>query len=79
MSYLEERRREIDEIDRELVGLLEKRFKIVYELKAWKKKKGISMEDRLREREIVRNYLNRDLPVGFISKFYEMLFRLAKN
>ena len=48
-------RKEIDEIDREIVPLLEKRFLVIDAVKRYKKKNNISIQDSNREQEILSN------------------------
>jgi chorismate mutase / prephenate dehydrogenase len=72
-------RKNIDRIDKQLIGLLEKRFKIVWKMKALKKKQKIKMEDKNREKEIKLKYRKSKLPKGFSDKFFDSLFREAKR
>jgi len=72
-------RKNIDKIDKQLISLLEKRFKIVWKMKALKKKQKIKMEDKNREKEIKLKYRKSKLPAGFSDKFFDSLFREAKR
>lgn len=49
---MERFRKEIDKIDSEIAGLLEKRFEICSEIGDFKSKNNIETEDKSREKEI---------------------------
>lgn len=55
VKQLEELRSEIDEIDRKLMRLLKKRFKVVAQVARLKSSKGMGINDAAREREVIQN------------------------
>jgi len=78
-SFILNKRREIDKIDSKLIKLLEKRFKIVSQMKFWKNKKRIKIEDKSRERQIKNNYMKSNLPKSFVNGFFDLLFKEVKK
>ena len=54
-SSLETLREEINRIDENIIGLLSRRMEVVKKIAALKKVKGISVEDRDRERTLFLN------------------------
>lgn len=78
-SFILNKRKKIDKIDSKLVKLLEKRFRVVSQVKSWKKKNKVNIEDKTRERQIKEKYAKSKLPKGFVSRFFDLLFREAKR
>jgi chorismate mutase len=73
-------RRELDFIDRELLRLLEKRFRICREIGLYKKKNGILVEDLSREKQIISEKIKitRISPL-FVRDLFELLFKESKK
>ncbi len=81
-SSLEALREEIDRIDEDIIGLLSRRMEVVKNIVALKKDKGISVEDRDREkklflkleREARRNNINEE----FVSEVFGVIVSHSK-
>lgn len=79
MDFLAAKRNQIDKIDNKIVGLIEKRWKIVNEIVKWKKNRNMEIEDLKREKEIKERFNNRPLPEGLINNLFGLLFKEAKR
>ena len=53
MADIEKARREINECDREMARLFEKRMAAVYEVARYKQERGLPVEDLAREGEVI--------------------------
>ena len=81
-SSLEALREEIDRIDEDIIDLLSRRMEVVKNIAALKKDKGISVEDRDREkklflkleREARRNNINEE----FVSEVFGVIVSHSK-
>ncbi len=81
-SSLETLREEINRIDEDVIGLLSRRMEVVKKIAALKKDKGISVEDRDREktlflnleREARRNNINEK----FVSEVFGVIVSHSK-
>jgi chorismate mutase len=71
---LEELREKIDEIDRDIIGLLRKRFEIVGDIARLKGDLQLKVEDDQRERDIIENC--KRAAKGLDEEFVEELMRL---
>ncbi len=82
MTYLDELRYEIDNIDREMVKLFEKRMDIVADVAKYKIDKGLPILNSLREGQVVEkniDYLkNKDLS-PYLKEFYIRLMDISKD
>lgn len=58
MEYLEKLRSEIDDIDRELTKLFEKRIDIVLKIGDYKKNKNMEIFQEDREKQVLKNALS---------------------
>lgn len=58
MNKLEEARKEINEIDRQLVALFEARMRAVVEVASYKKENNLPIFDEAREQIVKENCLN---------------------
>lgn len=58
MGYLEELRNEIDNVDKELVELFEKRMEIVLNVAKYKKENNIPILNNSREQEVIKKNVN---------------------
>ncbi|GAA3654161.1 chorismate mutase [Asaccharospora irregularis] len=58
MEYLEKLRSEIDDIDRELIKLFEKRIDIVLKIGDYKKNKNMEIFQEDREKQVLKNALS---------------------
>ena len=55
---LNKARTEINNIDKEIVNLLEKRFNIVNEIGCYKRKQNLPVYDENREKQVTKNCIN---------------------
>lgn len=69
-------RRHIDQIDRELLELLQKRMQVVTELAAEKRRAGAKVRDPARERQILEQRREHARELGLSPEFVESLYRL---
>ncbi len=80
---LDKYRHEIDEIDKNIVLNLHKRFEIVKKVAEFKKKNCIKILDEDREKNIIKQKLKLaqmyDLDASFIEKIYEVIFDESKK
>ena len=74
-------RKLINQTDKEIIGLLEKRFLLAKKIIKIKKNKGIPIEDLEREKEIIHQLLKmkKKVPAGCIREIFKSLFRYAKK
>ena len=71
---LNELRRQINQLDNQLLSLLEARFEIVKKVGNLKKNKGIPIRDLEREKEIIESKCQKsDLPEYFIKQMYQLI------
>ncbi|MBN2259638.1 MAG: chorismate mutase [Clostridiales bacterium] len=81
MTQLKELRNKIDDIDKKLIGLLEKRFAISSEIWDIKKRQGYGHFDSKRESEIKKNIkelLKDEVMQEHIEKIYDTLLIQSK-
>jgi chorismate mutase len=79
---IRELRRKIDEMDREIIRLLIKRFRAVERIGEIKKLTGSAVEDSEREREVLRNCLGAaegDVSEGFVKRFTDLVLEYSKE
>lgn len=79
---IRELRKRIDDIDREVVRLLQKRFQAVERIGEVKKALGVDVEDSEREKEVLKNCLGAaegSLDAGFVKKFTELVLEYSKK
>lgn len=81
MKNLDESRKNLDEIDSQIVHLLEKRMKISKEIGIIKANNNLSTEDSGREDEIIKNLENKIAPEfkSAIKPIYSEIFRESKK
>jgi len=73
-------RRQINQLDNQLLQLLEARFEISKEIGEVKKRKGLPIEDLAREKEIIESKCGKtDLDEGFVKKYFELIFEESKR
>ena len=75
-SSLNSLRKEIDSLDKKLLEILQKRFFICQRIALYKKKKGLSVEQKKREKILIKNFQKEARKLGFSLAFIESLFRL---
>jgi monofunctional chorismate mutase len=76
--YLNNARIEINNIDKEIVHLLEKRFNVVTEIGQYKKENNLSVYDEVREKTVVKNCISY-LENKKYSKGIEDIYRQIMN
>lgn len=81
MKNLDESRKNLDEIDSQIVHLLERRMKISKEVGIIKANNNLNTEDSSREGEIIKNLENKIAPEfkSAIKPIYDEIFRESKN
>lgn len=78
MENLDELRKEIDNIDREIFLLLKKRFDVVKKVGEYKKKNNLPIRDLKREGEIIRQKAGEmGMDEEFVEEVYRILFSEA--
>ncbi len=82
MTYLDELRKEIDEVDKQLVDLFEKRMEIVVEVARYKIENQLPVLNRSREEEVIKKNIdrlkNKDLG-AYLKDFFIKLMDLSKD
>lgn len=82
MGYLEELRREIDDVDKKLVELFQKRMEIVSNVAKYKIENDLPVLNSLREEEVINkniNYLENKELQNYLREFYIHLMNLSKD
>lgn len=73
MEYLEKLRSEIDDIDRELTKLFEKRIDIVLNIGDYKKNKNMEIFQEDREKQVLKNALSNLENIEYSEEIVRML------
>ena len=81
MDKIEYLRKNIDEIDRNIVRLLVLRFKLIMQIGKYKKEKGIGVVEKKREYEILKNVkFFSDLPYkSFIVGIFKKIINYSRK
>lgn len=82
MNELENLRKEIDEVDKELVKLFEKRMEVVLKIVEYKKANDIPIFNSSRENEIIRKnteYLNNKHLEKWLKDFFTYILKISKE
>jgi monofunctional chorismate mutase len=82
MADLREFRNQIDNIDKEIVKLFEKRMEIVLDVAKYKKQNHIPVLDSSREEEVINKnigYLKNKELENYLRKFYINFMNLSKD
>lgn len=74
-------RKLVDQADKELIRLLEKRFRLAKSIIKIKKNKNLPIEDLNREKEIICKILKlkKKVPAGCIREIFNSLFKYTKR
>ena len=75
-------RNKIDEIDKEIFDLIEKRAKLVIEIAKIKKEESLPEEDLNREKEIfakINGYINTKISKEYLNKIYKNIILFCKK
>ena len=79
---IRELRRKIDEMDREIIRLLIRRFQAVERIGEAKKLTGSAVEDSEREKEVLKNCIGAagdDIDEGFVKRFTDLVLEHSKE
>jgi monofunctional chorismate mutase len=79
---LDKVRTEINNIDKEMVRLLEKRFSLVNEIGHYKRKQNLPVYDEIREKQVVelcRSALENKEYSKYIDDIYFQIMKCCKN
>ncbi len=78
---LKQRRDAIDEIDRQIIGLLEKRFEIVADIAKLKESQGLEIEDGAREADVLKNWMSatHKIEPKFLKKVVGLVMDYSKS
>ena len=82
MTKLDEYRVEIDEIDREIVQLFEKRMKTVLKVASYKKENGMEVLQSNREEVVLQKAVDNLKDKKYeddIREVFELLMKLSRN
>lgn len=82
MGNLEDYRREIDSIDRELISLFEKRMNVAIKVGEYKKERNLPIFNAKREAEVVEkniNHLNNKEYNKITREFFEKIMELSRS
>lgn len=82
MTKLDEYRVEIDEIDREIVQLFEKRMETVLKVASYKKENGMEVLQSSREEVVLQKAVNNLKDKKYeddIREVFELLMKLSRN
>jgi len=82
MNELEAYREEIDEIDKELTQLFEKRMDVVFKVALFKKQNNLQILHKSREEEVVRKAVDRLQNKDYqdeVTDFFDNLMRISKD
>ena len=82
MADIEKARREINECDREMARLFEKRMAAVREVARYKQERGLPVEDLAREGEVIAKnseYIENDVLREFYVNFLQTGMDISKN
>ena len=77
MENLETLRKEIDEIDKQLAVLIEKRLEIVTKVGAYKKENNIPIQDIKRDKAVINNALRNINDEKLRNERLEILFNMG--
>ncbi|ASJ17567.1 chorismate mutase [Pyrococcus kukulkanii] len=72
MARIKSLREQIDEIDREIIALLERRLEIARQIGEIKKSLGLPIEDKSREEEVLRR-------AGKFRPIFEKILEVSKD
>ena len=78
---MQELRKQINEIDEQLVKCFEARMKVALEIGKYKKENGLPVYDPAREQEVLEKRMaavDADLS-GYVKTLYTTLFELSRN
>ena len=81
MSELESVRKEIEEIDREILSLIDRRVNLAEKVLESKRINGTSINDRKQNEVVINRALNTatelNLDIGLVKEIFEILIRMS--
>ncbi len=78
MSQITRLRKEIDEIDREIVKQLNRRIELVLKAGEYKRNNKLAVEDLAREEEIISKMEFNELDEKFVKDIYKVILGYSK-
>lgn len=76
-------RPKVEDIDRRIIDLLKKRFQITKNIQDIKRKLGIQITQKIREKALLKEYstiaIHSKLPNGLVKKIFTIIFSYAKK
>lgn len=79
-TEIENLREQINNLDKELIKTLEKRFEVCREIGKIKNQKGFGIEDKSREEEIIKHKLEMSsLSNDFVKRLFETIMEESKR
>jgi len=73
-------RKKIDKIDNDIIRLLKKRLDSAREIGNYKKKQGIKIIDKKREKEILKDRIKKsDLSKNFTKKLFSIIIKESRE
>lgn len=77
---LDRLRKEVDELDRKLIEIIKERLIISREIGNCKKKNGLKIRDRKREKEIIEDRLEKSsLDACFVKKLFKLIINESRR
>ena len=78
---IEDYRREVDHLDKDILDMLNQRFSIVSKISEIKKQRGLDIENKEREDKILRRLIShrKDLDEDFIKEYMEIILKYSKK
>lgn len=78
MKQIDEQRKAIDLVDREIIRLLNRRIELVMSIRKYKNLQDLPIEDLSREEEIISGLEIGGLDEGFVRNIYQIIFTHSK-
>ena len=79
---LDEKRKQIDKIDKQLVELFEKRMEVIYDVAEYKKQNNLPILDEKREYELIqknKKFLKNQEFNPYLEELFQVIFDLSKE
>lgn len=71
-------RKQVDEIDEQLVNILDERFAVCEEIGKIKKQTGISVYNANREEQIIKRLSDLEIHKGFVAALWPQIMEFSK-
>jgi len=80
---LKEYRKNIDRIDKQIIGLLKKRFEISKKIGEYKKQNNLPVKNKKREKQLIEKRIKSlektSLKPGFIKKIFKLILKESRK